>query len=428
MNRINSLLKSRITRNTAWIVGGKVIHMLIALFVGVLSAKFLGPSNYGLINYAAAYTSFFASICTLGINSVIVKFFVDAPKESGETLGTALMLRGASSFLSMLTICLISFFIDKDEPLTLAVVALCSIGLIFQIFDTFKYWFQYRLESKYSSIAQTLAYLFVSVYKIIILIICKDVRWFAVATSVEYAALALLLFTLYKLKGGQRLSFSPRRAWALLGKSRHYILSGLMVAVYGFTDRFMLKQMMTEGDVGCYSAALSVCNMWVFLLAAIIDSFSPEIMSLYGKDREAFERRNRQLYAIVFYVSLIASLLIALLAEPLVSILYGADYAQASAPLRVISWYVAFSYLGVARNAWIVCEDKQRHLIWLYLGAAMTNIILNLVFIPFLGTVGAALASLITQISTVFVFPWLLPDLRKNAVLMLEAVLFKKLK
>ena len=66
-------------KNAGWMIAGKIVQMLIGFVVGLLTARYLGPGNYGLINYAGAYTTFFAAICTLGINSVIVKEFVDAP-------------------------------------------------------------------------------------------------------------------------------------------------------------------------------------------------------------------------------------------------------------------------------------------------------------------------------------------------------------
>lgn len=63
--KIQSLLKSKVTRNAGWIIAGRIYHMLLAFFVGLLTARYLGPSKFGLINYAATYTSFFASFCTL---------------------------------------------------------------------------------------------------------------------------------------------------------------------------------------------------------------------------------------------------------------------------------------------------------------------------------------------------------------------------
>ena len=68
--------------------------------------------------------------------------------------------------------------------------------------------------------------------------------------------------------------------------------------------------------------------------------------------------------------------------------------------MQVITWYTAFSYLGVARGAWVVCEGKQKYLTPLYIGSALVNVALNFLLIPCWGATGAAVASLLTQIST----------------------------
>ena len=70
-----NFLKSKESKNAIWLIGGRVAQMVLSLFVGVLSARYLGPSNYGLINYASSLVSFFMSFCTLGINSIIIKDF-----------------------------------------------------------------------------------------------------------------------------------------------------------------------------------------------------------------------------------------------------------------------------------------------------------------------------------------------------------------
>lgn len=423
--KIRKLLKSRVSKNVVWLICGRIYHMLLAFVVGLLTARYLGPSNYGLINYATTYTSFFASFCTLGINSVIVKNFVDHPDEEGETIGTAIILRVISSVLSVVMMICITLIADPGETVTHTVVVLCAIGVVFQVMDTLNYWFQSRLMSKYAAIATVISYTIVSAYRVWLLTTGKRVEWFAIATSVDYLIVAFALYVMYKKHAGPRFSFSREKAKELLTSSYHFILAGLMVSIYGSTDKFMLKQMLDEAHVGYYATALALCNSWVFVLSAIIDSLYPIILQSFEKNCAQFERRNRQLYAIVFYCSVCASGLLSVLAAPIVSILYGAEYLPAAAPLRIITWYTAFSYLGVARNAWIVCYHKQSYLKYLYIGSAITNVILNVCMIPRWGASGAAMASLITQISTILIFPAMIEDLRPNVRLMLDAIRLK---
>lgn len=422
---IKKLLKSKVAKNASWLIAGRVVQMVLSFLVGLLTARYLGPSNYGLISYAGTYTTFFASLCTLGINSIIVKNFIDYPEEEGITLCTAIILRAISSVASLIAIMGISFVADKGEPVTQIIVFLCAVGMVFQIFDTFNYWFQAKLQSKYSAIAILVAYVSVSAYRIILLIFKKDVQWFALASSIDYMVLACFLAIAYKKNDGPKFGFSWKKSKQLLKESYNFILSGLMVSIYGSTDRFMLKQMVNEESVGYYATALTLCNMWVFALSAIIDSVTPTIMQVYGTNRETYKQRNRQLYSIVFYVSAFVSVCFMLFGKVAIRILYGEAYIGAAMPLSIITWYTAFSYLGVARNAWIVCEHKQLYLKYLYLGAAITNVALNAVLIPQWGASGAAMASLLTQISTILVFPALIRDLRPNVRLMIDAVFLK---
>ncbi len=418
-------LKNKEINNASWLIGGRIGQMAISFVVGLWTARYLGPNNYGLINYASAYMAFFTSLCTLGINSIIVKEFVDFPEQQGEIIGTTLLLRILSSIFSVFMIIGIVTMVDKGEPLTIKVTILVSLSLIFQCFDTFNYWFQFQYRSKVVSLITLIAYISTAVYKLVLLVLNKNVKWFAAATSIDYLLIAILIYSAYKKMGGTSLRYSKKRAEHLLKNSYHYILSGMMVAIYGQTDKFMLKQMLDEKEVGYYSVATAICTMWVFVLQAIIDSMYPTIMNLFGKDEDAFNRKNKQLYAIVFYISSAVSLGIFFMGEFVIRVLYGEEYIPAIAPLKVVTWYTAFSYLGVARNAWIVCNNKQKYLKYIYFGAVIINVILNSLLIPILGATGAALASLITQIFTSIILPLFYKGLRSNSKLMIEAILLK---
>ena len=433
MSKIASLIKIKLhgsaeITNFSWLVAGKIIQMVISLFVGLLVARYLGPSNYGLINYSTAYITFFSAICTLGIPAILIKNFTDNPYEVGTTIGTTLLLRLLSSFLSGLLIILIVSVIDEGEYLTLVVTSVVCSSLLFQPFDTYNYWFQYKYKAKIISLVSLIAYLGIAIYRIVLLVQNKDVVWFALAFALDYALLALLLIVFYKKNGGPELKLSLSKAREILGSSYHFILSSLMVAIYGYTDRFMLKQMLDESAVGYYSIAASVCAMWVFVLQAAIDAMYPTIMRLHKKDYKQYERKNRQLYAVVFYISIGVSIVITIFAPLGISIMYGDAYIPATDPLRIVTWYTAFSYLGVARNAWMVCEGKQNYLKYMYFFAAIINVFMNYVLIPIWGTSGAALASLITQIFTSLILPSFFREIRGNVNLMLDAILLKGVK
>ena len=420
---LKEMLKNRVCRNAGYLIGGRIIQMLFSVVIGFLTARYLGPANYGLISYAGAYTAFFSSICTLGINSILVKELVDHPEEEGVVIGTALGLRAISSLLSALIIVLVVSILDADEPTTIVVVAVSSLGMFFHIVEVFNYWFQRRLNSRVTAKATLIAYLLSSIYKIYLLITGKSVVYFALVSSIDHFIMGLILFLEYRKMKGPELKFSIHYGKGMLGSSRHFILSGLMVSIYNQTDKLMLKQLVTDTEIGYYAITISLCTMWCFVLQAIIDSVYPSIMEASKQQNEhLFNKRNVQLYAVVFYISMFVSLCFTILAKPIVYILYGNEYIPAVPTLRVNTWLTAFSYLGVARNAWIVSKEKQKYLSRIYLISAIMNVILNYWLIPILGATGAAIASLAAQISTTVVVPFFVKEIRDNSIMILDAI------
>ena len=258
----STIFKNRSVQNAAYLIAGRVLQMAFGFIVTLLTARFLGPSDYGLINYATAYTAFFTAICTLGINNVLVKEFIDHPGEEGRIIGTSLGLRAASSLLSFAVILRISCILDAGEPITILVVVLAGLGRIFHIAETFNYWFQSRLESKITAGATLGAYLLSSAYKLFLLITGGGVQLFALATSLDYLCLGAILYGQYRKHRGGKLHFSWAYGKLLLEKSHPFILSGMMIAVYGHTAKLMLKQLIGDAEIGYVPKAEStfVCH------------------------------------------------------------------------------------------------------------------------------------------------------------------------
>lgn len=422
------MIQNKEINNAGWLIGGQIAQIIISFVVNILTARYLGPSDYGIINYAGAYVAFFSSVAGLGVNSVILKSFSDYPDEQGETLGSALLMKLIAGCFSALTMIMIVLVVDKGEYTTIVVAILCSSQLVFRTFDTINYWFQFQYRSKVTAIIGLIAYVVVSIYKVILLIIGKDVRWFAFATSLDFLVVSLLLILSYKKNNGQKLKFSKHRAKNIIANSYHYIISGMMITLYSHTATLLLKQICNSEEVGYYTLANTIANMWTFVLTAIIDSMYPTIVTLHKEGSERFEKKNRQLYCIVFYVSVIVSFGFFLLGKKFVLLLYGEQFLGAVKPLVILSSSIAFSYLGVARNSWVLCMKKQRYLKWMYLIAAIVNIGLNILLIPTFGCSGAAISALVTQICTSLVIPFFFKEMRPNVILILDAIRLKQIK
>ena len=231
----------------------------------------------------------------------------------------------------------------------------------------------------------------------------------------------LFLLILYRKLGGQKLAFDFALGRRMFNKSKHYIITGLMVAIFSQTDKIMLKSMIDETVTGYYSAAVAIASISAFVYVAIIDSFRPIIFS-FQNDEEKFQLNLKRLYSIVIWLSLLQCVIMTLFADLLVYFLYGYEYGPSTNLLRVVVWFITFSYLGSIRNIWVLAKNKQRYL-WIInaLGACL-NVVLNLIMIPHWGAMGASIASVATQMFTNFILGFILPPIRDNNKILMKSL------
>ncbi|MDD6808029.1 MAG: flippase [Oscillospiraceae bacterium] len=424
--KLNILRSNRVVSNAKWMIAEQAVQMIVSFVIGMITARYLGPANYGVINYCYAYIAFFTAVAGLGIEAIVVKELIACPEKEGEIIGSSIILRLFAGMLSVVSILLILFFVDSGNELILRVGFLQSIVLVFKAFEIIDYWFQSKLQSKYASILKSISYVLVAFYKVYILVSAKSVEWFAFSTSLDFLIIAVLLVWAYFRHSGSKWKFSVSISKLLLRQGYHFIISNLIITVYAQIDKVMIKHMIGEADTGLYSAALMICTYWVLVPTAIINSMRPIIMELKkdGKESE-YKRKFSQLYSILIWLGIVVSLVISVLSPFIMKVVYGEKYVLASGALSIAIWYTTFSTLGVARGNWLVCENKNKYAKWFVFFGAVVNIILNLILIPIMGIEGAAVATLITQIVVCFVGPVVFKDTRENAVQMLKAFVLK---
>lgn len=416
------MISNKVVKNASWIIICKIVRALLSLLITMLTARYFGPSNFGLINYAAAIVAFAEPIMQLGLNNTLVQEFITDPEKEGEALGSSIIMSLCSAVLCIAGIIVFVGLTNAGSTEAMLVCGLYSLCLIFQAIELSTYWFQSKLLSKYSSVVSLIGYFLVSVYKFILLATKQSIYWFAVSNAIDFAFIAVVLLVLYRRLGGQKLSFSFERCRKLFARSRPYIVSGLMVTIFAQTDKIMLKSMIGSDATGYYSAAVSCACMTGFVFAAIIDSMRPTILENKRVSQEAFENSMISLYSVIIFFSLIQSLLMTIGAELVIKLVYGAEYAAAVNPLRLVVWFTTFAYLGAVRNIWILAEEKQQYLWIINLLGALGNVLLNSLLIPGMGLMGAALASLATQIFTNIGTGYIIKPIRKNNELMLRSL------
>lgn len=425
LEQIKKFFTNKFFQNTSWMVFAQIYQMVISLFIGVISARYLGPSNYGTINYAASYISFFTIFCALGLEGIVVREIISKREQEGIILGSGIIMRLIAGVLSMVAVCIIVYFLNPDDHILLVVTFLQSIILPFNAFNLIDMWYQSNLNSKVSTIIRCISYTVMSLYKVFLLITGKSVEWFAFSTSLDSLLIALMFMLMYKRNGTRKLKFDYNTSKELLLQSYHLIISTMMAVLYSQMDRVMIGKMMTQTDVGYYTAAATICNMWVFIPQAFANSARPVIMEVQEHNKSLYIKRLKQLSGFIFWIGVLFSIAFTVLADFIILVLYGKAYVMAKGPLVILIWSTVFSSLSYPRSIWMICENKQNYTKYILIWGVILNLILNYFGIKYFGIIGAAIATLFTEIMTCIISPMFYKEMRIFIRYLLESIIGK---
>lgn len=415
----------RILANTGWLFADKFLRMGAGLFVGVWVARYLGPQQFGALNYAMAFVGLFASIAGLGLEGIVVRDIVRNPQAKYEILGTAFWVKlvgGLGAFaLALAAIA----YVRPEDALSRWLVAIFAACLVFQSLDTIDLWFQSQVQSKFSVVVKVAAFFIFCFIKIVLILHKASLLAFAWAALGEIVLGSILLIFAYKASGYSLMiwHFSLRRVKELLRESWPALLTGIMVAFYMKIDQVMLGTILDDNAVGVYSAAVRLSEIWYFVPTVISLSIFPSIVKSKQLEKWLYLERVQKYYdlnAIIAY----CLILIATIFSPLiVSTLYGKVYADSSAIFSLHIWGILFVFLGVSRSQILLTEGMLRHsFMCTFIGCAC-NISINLWLIPLYGPIGAALSTVISFALAGYISSFIFPKLYYIGIMQSKALI-----
>jgi polysaccharide transporter, PST family len=401
--------------------------MGLGVFIVIWIARYLGPGEFGIYNYAIALVAIFTAFASLGLDNIIVREIVRNPSKKNEILGTGFVLKFTASLITVGIISLIIFSIRPDDALTRTMVVILAGTMIFQSFDVIDFWFQSQVQSKYTVISKNAAFLIISGVHIGLILSGAPLVAFAWSRLGEIFLFAVFLIFFFYYTGSLpgNLQVNIDRAKDLIRNSWPLVLSGIMIMLYMRIDQVMLGEMIGVNSVGIYAAAIRLTEVWYFIPMAILISVFPTILETKSRDEKLYYRRLQRMYSLFTWMAITIAIIVTFIANPVIRILYGTDYSAASSVLIITIWAGVFVFQGLARGKWLIAENLQNYSYWFTGLGVIFNIILNLILIPKYHALGAAVATLLTQFIVVIPAPLLIKQTRRSTIMILQSFLFK---
>jgi len=418
-----------VVSNTGWQFADNIVRMVVGLFVGVWVARYLGPEQFGIFSYALAFAALFASLASLGLEDIVIRDIVRDPGCKDESLGTAFLLQLAGGAVAFVVTMGSILMLRPGDSLSHWVVGIVAMGTIFQAFSVIEFWFHSQVQARYLVVARNVAFLLCSVLKIVLILTGAPLVVFAWVYSLEIAAFAAGLIIAYGSRGHRLREWqaSFKRARGLLKDSWPLLFSGIVIMVYLRIDQVMLGEMAGSEEVGIYSVAVRLAEIWMFIPMAIFSSVFPAIVEARAESEELMNQRLQQLYNLMALLAYVVAIPVTLMSDWLVGTLFGEAYARASLMLALLVWANIFTFLEIARSAFLSSMNWTRlHFVTVLLGAAV-NIALNYLLIPRFGGNGAVIASLVAYWFAAHGSCFLFRPLFKTGTMMTRAMLYPKI-
>lgn len=414
--------------NTGWMMGDQLVRKLVGLLVGVLVARHFGPQLFGEFSYAIAIVMIVSPVSNLALDEISIRNLVKKPSNRDEVLGTSfvMMLAGGSLafLLAMIVICLAR----PESQLAQWLVGILALGYIVQAFMAIEFWFESQMQWKFTVYAKTSVFLLLSISKIGLLLLQAPLIAFAWAGLAEIVLGSIGLLIVYRYQGFSLKDWSFRLGMArvLLNDSWPLILSALLTMVYLRIDQVMIGNMLGRVELGNYSVAVQLSEVWVFIPMVVISAVFPAFVEVEKDNEDLFYAHLQRLYRMMALYGYLIAVPVTFFAQEIVHFLFSAAYVDAGPLAAVLVWAMVFTSLGAARSILIITKNWTRvNLVSVALGGLL-NIGLNLFLIPSYGTMGAVVATLISYWFAVHGTCFFFKTLRPTGWMMTKAIIYPK--
>jgi len=414
----------RYFENISWLMLEKVITMPVSLIVGLYVARYLGPENFGALSYALSFVGMFLAIATLGLDNIVVRELVKHVKTADEILGTAFLLKIAGFVLMWIAVLIAIFLTDNDLDTNMLILIVAS-GVVFQASNVIIYHYQAVVQSKYVVLARIIPLTVSSVAKIVLIYFSSSLEWFAWVYLLDAMVLSASLIAVYSLQSGGIFKWR----WSL-GVAKKLLRDSwpLMVALgcyylYQKIDQVMIGEMIGMQEVGYYSASSRLYEAIIGVSLLLVGTFKPKLISDYMGSKRMFWRTCESLLLAEVLIGYVVFLMAFFFSEEIINALYGVEFSS-SAPIFIVHTISVVLMMGAAvRSGYIEIINKTQIIMITTFVALVLNVVLNYFLIGMYGSIGAAVATVITQLFALYLLGYYFVDMRRITKLQFEALL-----
>lgn len=385
-----------------------IFSNIFGIFIWAYLARILGPEDFGKINFAMAIVAYFGIFINLGIPIFAVKK-VSIKRDNLERLRRYVNYILSLRIILMLVVfsLLFLFTIFLNKPLQIKYLILFyGLALLSNVF--YLDWaFQAIEKMEYMVLPSIISNLF---YAVLLIRFIKSseqlllVPLFSFLGSIFGVIISIFIFL--KIFGRFKIKFNINIFKRIITSSLPIGISGIMVSAFYQLPIVMLGFMRSNKEVGFYNAGYKLVFFLLTVITTYYSALFPITSYYYNKSLDYFNKIIRNTAKLMLIVALPLSFGGAILAGPLMKLIYGLKFMEGVVVLQILIWDVFLVYVGSIFGQGLLAAHKQKELSLISMLMFMICLVMNLMLIPILGIAGSALAILIAEIVGVLLQYW----------------------
>lgn len=393
--------KAKILTNVFWAVTGKVVTLLSTLVVGIFVARYLGPEQYGLMNYVISIVALFTVFATFGTTEIIIRELAKKELSKDVILGSAFVVRIGLAFVCLIAIGVYLFFSNETEETSVMILIYAS-SIFFSCFDVIRFYFTSIIENEYVVKSEIFRTLVGALIKVVLLLCHAPLIAFVAALAFDFLLLASGYTLAYRKRVDSISKWKIDKTFIkkLLSTSFPLLISSAAMIIYQRIDQVMIAKMLDNEAVGYFSTAASFIGVVIFIPTIIVQTTSPLLVGYWKNDRARYEKESQRIMNLTTWVTMIVCIIISLLSDPIIRYTYGSAYLASIPVLQIL----AFKAVGVALitigGQLTVIENIHQWAFIRNILSCVVCIVCNSFFIPLWGVLGSAWATIITVFFT----------------------------
>lgn len=410
-------LTRKIAHNTIVQIVGKVITTLISLFLVAALTRYLGVSGYGQYTTIFAYTQFFAVLADFGFFWYLVREIAKPNAESDKITNNVLTFRSLIALAIFLVSFLISFLVPQYHDIRLGIGIIAAASFWMTLNGTYVGIFQNKLRMDKAALTDILGRLAIFgliVYQIKNGASLNTILWsYFLGNMVNFFTSAYLGRIYLNFRFAFDFVLWKKIFWECLPISVVTILA----MIYFKIDTVMLSLMRSSTDVGIYGPPYKVVEILLLIPAIFMGNVFPIITRYIYEKNDQVQKVFQKAFDFLLVIAVPIVVGVIFTAPRIVQIIAGRDFvtihtvdpifglpATSSLALQILIIAVGISFLSHLFGYTVISLGKQTKLIWPNLILVLFNIGLNLILIPKISYIGAAITTVLTEALVVLLY------------------------